>query len=123
MLQSIVYDKNSKSLKILDQLLLPHTTNFIDITSVQDAYHAIKTMQVRGAPAIAIVGCLGLVVELKDQQFSHIASLVKFVGEKLEYLVSARPTAVNMKQAADSIKSNLQEWGSTDDSAEKIKSR
>lgn len=107
MLQSIVYDKNSQSLKILDQLLLPHTTKFIDITSVQDAYVAIKTMQVRGAPAIAIVGCLGFAVELKDKKFQDKNSLEEFVQKKLEYLVSARPTAVNMKRAADSI---IQEW-------------
>ncbi|KAI5746902.1 hypothetical protein M8J77_008842 [Diaphorina citri] len=107
-LQSIIYEKHS--LKILDQLLLPHTSKLVDINNVEDAYQAIKTMQVRGAPAIAIVGCLGLVVDIKDKQFPDNDSLEKYVGEKLDYLVSARPTAVNMKRAADSVKSSLSEW-------------
>ncbi|KAL1460691.1 hypothetical protein WDU94_012648 [Cyamophila willieti] len=110
MLQSIVYDKVKTSLQILDQLLLPHTTKFIDINSVEDAYQAIKTMQVRGAPAIAIVGCLGLVVDVKNKQFSDVTSLQSYIVERLDYLVSARPTAVNMKRAAEDIKTNFMEW-------------
>lgn len=56
----------------------------------------------RGAPAIAIVGCLGLVLELKTHlhNFSTVASVCNFITNKLEYLVTARPTAVNMKEAA-----------------------
>uniref|UniRef100_A0A8D8LVE2 Methylthioribose-1-phosphate isomerase n=2 Tax=Cacopsylla melanoneura TaxID=428564 RepID=A0A8D8LVE2_9HEMI len=113
MLQSIVYDKDKTSLQILDQLLLPHTTKFIDINSVEDAYQAIKTMQVRGAPAIAIVGCLGIVVDVNHKQFSDITSLQSYVVERLDYLVSARPTAVNMKRAAEDIKTSFVEWKET----------
>lgn len=54
----------------------------------------------RGAPAIAIVGCLSLAVELTDRDFPTLVELKDFVEEKLDYLVSARPTAVNMADAA-----------------------
>lgn len=57
-------------------------------------------MQVRGAPAIAIVGCLSIVVEILKENFSDIEQVAKFVEEKLTYLVSSRPTAVNMNDAA-----------------------
>ncbi|KAG5854058.1 hypothetical protein ANANG_G00033490 [Anguilla anguilla] len=53
------------SLQILNQLLLPHESVFDEIRSVQDGFEAIKSMKVRGAPAIAIVGCLSLAVELQ----------------------------------------------------------
>ena len=56
--------------------------------------------QVRGAPAIAIVGCLSLAVELLKDDFDNIPNLVNFIVERLEYLVTSRPTAVNMKEAA-----------------------
>ena len=55
----------------------------------------------RGAPAIAIVGCLSLAIELIDTDFTNIDDVASYVASKLEYLVSARPTAVNMKEATD----------------------
>lgn len=59
--------------------------------------------QVRGAPAIAIVGCLSLAVELYDETFDCKKILRQEIEGKLNYLVSARPTAVNMKMAADEL--------------------
>ena len=43
------------SLEILDQLLLPHQSVYIPVNDALSAWRAIKQMQVRGAPAIAIV--------------------------------------------------------------------
>lgn len=59
----------------------------------------------RGAPAIAIVGCLSLAVELhsKENAESSVSKLETFVLESLDYLVSARPTAVNMARAAQEL--------------------
>ncbi|XP_052257307.1 methylthioribose-1-phosphate isomerase-like isoform X2 [Dreissena polymorpha] len=60
----------------------------------------LPKFRVRGAPAIAIVGCLSIVVEILKENFSDIEQVAKFVEEKLKYLVSSRPTAVNMNDAA-----------------------
>lgn len=54
----------------------------------------------RGAPAIAIVGCLSLAIELKKESFSNTEEISMFIEEKLNYLVTSRPTAVNMSKAA-----------------------
>lgn len=86
------------SLQILNQLLLPHQTVYDEIRSVQDGYEAIKSMKVRGAPAIAIVGCLSLAVELRAGAGGD--DPVTFIRESLCHLTSARPTAVNMGRAA-----------------------
>ncbi|XP_025835500.1 methylthioribose-1-phosphate isomerase [Agrilus planipennis] len=100
-LEPIRYKNNQ--LEILDQLLLPGQSKYIKINGVEDGWNAIRNMQVRGAPAIAIVGCLSLVVELNKQQFSNKDELRDIIGDKLKYLVSARPTAVNIKIAADEL--------------------
>lgn len=50
-LQAIKYKRGK--LEILDQLKLPYEEVYLDILSPQDAWAAIKNMQVRGAPAIA----------------------------------------------------------------------
>ena len=49
-------------------------------------------MKTRGAPAIAITGCLALAVELSKTQFDDVEQAKNFVCEKLDYLVTARPT-------------------------------
>lgn len=100
-LQAIKYANGQ--LDILDQLLLPVQSKYIKVTGVEDGWKAINKMQVRGAPAIAIVGCLSLAVEIYGETFTDKKSLRQEIEGKLNYLVSARPTAVNMKVAADEL--------------------
>lgn len=66
-------------------------------------------MKVRGAPAIAIVAALSLAVELCDQRTSKnknvtARSVREFVWNRLEYLKSSRPTAVNLGDAVGKLK-------------------
>ncbi|KAH0543532.1 S-methyl-5-thioribose-1-phosphate isomerase [Glutinoglossum americanum] len=106
-LQAIKYSRGE--LRILDQTKLPHQEQYDSLRSSNDAWHAIKNMRVRGAPAIAIVAALALAVELEiiqaDGKLSEIAEEIKlFVYEKLDYLVTSRPTAVNLADAAGKLK-------------------
>ncbi len=58
-------------------------------------------IQVRGAPAIAIVGTLSIASELRNSDFVSMDSLKEFIESKFRYLVTARPTAVNIAEAAN----------------------
>lgn len=100
-LEAIRY--HNGTLEILDQLLLPGEMKYLPILGVEDGWKAINKMQVRGAPAIAIVGCLSLAVEISKEEFETKKPLRREVEGKLNYLVSARPTAVNLKLAADDL--------------------
>ncbi|CAF3013654.1 unnamed protein product [Rotaria socialis] len=102
-LQSIRYQRGL--LSILDQLKLPDESIDIPIHSVDDAWKAIHTMSIRGAPAIAVCGVLSLAVELHHSRskFESIAAVQHFVTDQLNYLSTARPTAVNMAEAAATI--------------------
>jgi len=107
-LQAIKYSKGR--LEILDQLKLPHAEEYDHIYSSTDAWHAIKEMRTRGAPAIAIVAALALAVELSNMKLPPIAEEVKiFVIEKLDYLVTSRPTAVNLADAARKLRKATEE--------------
>ena len=77
--------------------------------------------QVRGAPAIAIVGALSLVVELLQQSFSSVEELLKFITEKLDYLTTARPTAVNISETAKDLVSFVTYLSSVKSDPEDIK--
>lgn len=106
-LQAIKYARGQ--LEILDQLKLPHAEEYDHIYSSTDAWHAIKEMRTRGAPAIAIVAALALAVELETIKLSSVAEEVKvFIDEKLDYLVTSRPTAVNLADAARKLKNIVQ---------------
>lgn len=107
-LQAIKYNYQSRSLEILDQLKLPHTSVYIPIKDTTDGYNAIRTMTVRGAPAIAIVAALSLAVELNQKyiisnQNSTVDEVATFIKQKLEYLVTSRPTAVNLSRASTDL--------------------
>lgn len=89
------------SLQILNQLKLPHQEEYDEVKSAEDGWHAIKDMRTRGAPAIAIVAALALAVELQNNTLSDKAEEVEaFIVEKLRYLVTSRPTAVNLADAS-----------------------
>ncbi|XP_014561586.1 hypothetical protein COCVIDRAFT_86317 [Bipolaris victoriae FI3] len=101
-LQAIKYSRGQ--LEILDQLKLPHAEEYDHIYSSTDAWHAVKDMRTRGAPAIAIVAALSLAVELTNMKLPSAAEEVKvFIIEKLDYLVTSRPTAVNLADAAGKL--------------------
>lgn len=112
-LQAIKFDRSLKTLQILDQLLLPYSTSYIEITSIEDAYQAIKKMQVRGAPAIAIVGAFAIVVQLNKLENITVKDLLA----SIDYLVESRPTAVNLSNACNDIKDLLTSTFSTSDVA------
>lgn len=106
-LQAIKYRRGN--LQILDQLKLPYQETFVDITSSQDAWNAIRKMQVRGAPAIAIVAALSVAVWL-DTRLSEIdevdegslgqpSDMIKTLQHMLNFLMTSRPTAVNLGDA------------------------
>jgi len=94
-LQSLKYKRGS--LEILDQLLVPHQLVYVPVKNVLDGVEVIRTMQVRGAPLIAIVGCLSIAVELQNNPKEDVKEISKFLAESVEALINARPTAVNMK--------------------------
>lgn len=110
-LQAIKYERGQ--LEILDQLKLPHAEEYDHVYSSTDAWHAIKEMRTRGAPAIAIVAALALAVELTNMKLSSVAEEVQvFITEKLDYLVTSRPTAVNLADAAGKLRKITQDAAS-----------
>jgi methylthioribose-1-phosphate isomerase len=111
MLQAIKYSKGD--LEILDQLQLPFVETFIPIRTTEDGWHAIKDMKVRGAPAIAIVAMLALASELtsameSDKLPQTPEDVHQYISEKLAYLVTSRPTAVNLSDAARKLEALVQ---------------
>lgn len=95
------------SLQILDQLLLPHTLAYMPINNSKDAWEAIRAMNVRGAPAIALVAVLSLAIELQHMVDLNNEQIHNFIYERLTYLETSRPTAVNLADAVRKLKNQV----------------
>ncbi|KZT26682.1 putative translation initiation factor [Neolentinus lepideus HHB14362 ss-1] len=98
-------ETNGDTIKIVNQLLLPHTTEWIDINTIEDAHDAIKSM--KASPAIASLAALSFASHLsralKSSQrpdfLSSTDALKANVEPILSFLYTARPTAVNLGAA------------------------
>lgn len=93
--------------RIIDQTFLPRRTVYSDIRDVGRMWEAIKTMRVRGAPAIGIAAAYGFYLGIRDLPESGYDSFKLEVDRLSEYLISARPTAINLKWAIDRITSSI----------------
>ncbi len=90
------------SVVIVDQTRLPHRFETVTLGTVEDAAHAIRVMQVRGAPLIGVTAAYGLALALaRDASDASLAQAV-------EFLAAQRPTAVNLRWALDEMRSVLQ---------------
>ena len=85
----------SDAIEIVDQTRLPHEWITLRISDVDDAAHAIRTMQVRGAPLIGATAAYGLALAMRSD--ASDANLAAACAQ----LLATRPTAVNLRWALD----------------------
>jgi methylthioribose-1-phosphate isomerase len=87
------------SLFLLDQRLLPAQTVIARCATVEDVVRAIRTMQVRGAPAIGCSAAYGMVIAAERSQATTPGQLLEDLAAAKAQLDAARPTAVNLAWA------------------------
>jgi methylthioribose-1-phosphate isomerase len=100
-IRTVDWSPDGRAVRIIDQRQLPEAFVERDLLTLDDVCDAIRTLAVRGAPAIGVAGAMGLVVAL--EQFADEAS-TRF-RDRLTKAASAiratRPTAVNLPWALD----------------------
>lgn len=94
----------SGHLQLIDQTCLPVEFRKLDCTTVETVWEAIKSLRVRGAPAIGVAAAYGVIVgcqstgQLTRKEFDDRLNFV------VDYLASSRPTAVNLFWALDRMR-------------------
>ncbi len=92
---------DGQSVEVIDQTKLPHRFETVVLKTVDEAAHAIKTMQVRGAPLIGAAAAYGLALALRaDPSDAGLAKAIAFLNEQ-------RPTAVNLRWALEEMRKVL----------------
>jgi len=108
--------KNNKVIMI-DQTKLPNDLVFVEYDDYNQVADAIKTLVVRGAPAIGISGAFGLALAVLQSKATTKDELLSDLGKARKILFETRPTAVNLGWGLEKI-INVAKLG---DSVEQIK--
>ena len=88
---------------MIDQTKLPNKLEYVEFSDYHDVANAIKTMIVRGAPAIGVSGAFGLALAAIKSKATTKEDFIKELEEARQILFSTRPTAVNLKWGLDKI--------------------
>lgn len=93
-------------IEMIDQTLLPNELKMLACHDVQTLWEAIRSLRVRGAPAIGIAAAMGVVLGVRDARstdefFDNLAGVCR-------YLADSRPTAVNLFWALDRMRARAE---------------
>lgn len=94
-------DARCRYVEIIDQTRLPHAFEVRRLDSLESVIHAIKTMQVRGAPLIGAAAAYGIAIAMLEDDSDG------YLEQAAEALIASRPTAVNLRWAVERMVSRL----------------
>jgi methylthioribose-1-phosphate isomerase len=107
--RTIKWDDEKSSVFMIDQTRLPNELALVECTSVPEVIDAIKTMKVRGAPAIGVAGAMGIALAVGRSKTKTRGELMKDLEPSAIALKAARPTAVNLAWGVDGALHYLQD--------------
>lgn len=88
---------------LIDQRLLPEKEVYLTCDSAEEVGQAIKDMVVRGAPAIGVAAAYGMALAAQRSQAKTPEDFRRGLDQTAEWLISQRPTAVNLPWAVNRI--------------------
>ena len=91
------------SVVMIDQTKLPTSLEFVTLTDYVHVADAIRTLVVRGAPAIGVSGAFGLALASLQCTAKEKHELISFLEHAKNVLFETRPTAVNLKWGLEKI--------------------
>ena len=88
---------------MIDQTKLPKTLEFVTYSDFNQVAEAIRTLVVRGAPAIGVSGAFGLALASLQSNAKEKDELINYLENAKKILFQTRPTAVNLSWGLDKI--------------------
>jgi methylthioribose-1-phosphate isomerase len=102
---------------ILDQTLLPLETKYIECTDIGCVAEAIKSLKIRGAPAIGAAAAFGMALTALKNAGKGREEILEALEKTKERLKETRPTAVNLAWAAERVFRKATESENPDEAA------
>jgi methylthioribose-1-phosphate isomerase len=88
---------------MIDQTKLPNILEYVTYTDYNQVAEAIRTLVVRGAPAIGVSGAFGLALASLQSNAKEKGELINYLENAKKILFETRPTAVNLSWGLDKI--------------------
>src|SRR5919204_3611122 len=89
---------------MIDQRKLPAEEVYVRCRSASEVARAIKTMVIRGAPAIGVAAAMGIALGMRNSKVTGTQKLAAEFHKICELMAGTRPTAVNLFWAIDRMK-------------------
>ena len=105
---------------MIDQTKLPTELVYVIFSDYKEVANAIRTLVVRGAPAIGVSGAFGLALAALQSKASTKEKLIEDLEKARKILFDTRPTAVNLKWGLDRIMKVATEGNSTSEIIESV---
>ena len=96
------------AVRLIDQSRLPETIAFLDCRDSQAVADAIRTLKVRGAPAIGVTAAMGVALGAQAVTAADYPSFARAVLKICDDLAATRPTAVNLFWAIERMRRKLE---------------
>ena len=100
---------------MIDQTKLPNSLEYVTYTDYNQVADAIRTLVVRGAPAIGVSGAFGLALAALQSNASEKNDLISFMENAKKTLFETRPTAVNLGWGLEKIMQVAKESSTVDE--------
>src|SRR5579872_2147551 len=97
-------DWTGRTLRLIDQTRLPGELTYRECSRVEDVAEAIRTLQVRGAPAIGIAAAYGVALALLTRSTDDLVEWRCELARADNLLLATRPTAVNLRHALEAVR-------------------
>jgi len=108
---------------MIDQRKLPAREIYVRCRTAAEVARAIKTMVIRGAPAIGVAAAMGIAIGIRKSKATGTQKLAAEFYDICELMASTRPTAVNLFWAIDRMKRTFAAGAQVGESVEQIKDR
>lgn len=99
---ALIWDEQAGCLRLLDQTLLPHRSQYRQVCTAEDLIDAIQVLAVRGAPALGVAGAFGVVIAL--DQARRLGWDIARRDAAIDAIRAARPTAINLAWGVDRVR-------------------
>lgn len=108
-MRTIEWNSEHSTIQMVDQTLLPLEYQVIECGTVEALCEAIKSLRVRGAPAIGAAGAYGVALAAHHSRAETAQELLRELEDAAEQIKNTRPTAVNLAWAVDRVISATKE--------------
>jgi methylthioribose-1-phosphate isomerase len=106
--------------KMIDQTALPTRFAYVSYSTPEQVATAIRTMVVRGAPAIGVAAAMGVALQATRSKAKTLPEFIKALEESSVLLRSTRPTAVNLFWGIDRVMARARSAGSVKEAREAV---